>query len=257
MRGSVYEQMHWVNADEPEENTWGFISGTGLLGRGITSLMLNWNHCLGEIDHRLIFREFRRLLQLLIWKCPPPADGHLVLKCPMTAAHIQAFADVFPEANFALMHRDPFRVLLSSCAISESITEVFIAEQPGPMREEERVQELFEWVKTALAALVKFAKAEPARVSSVRYADLMNDAFWATHAVYDSIGMNAPEDLEKNILGYLKQQREGARTTPPERYEAFGFDQDRVWSDPVIAEYAEFFDVPREQSRVADTRTGT
>ena len=25
LRGSLLEKMHWVNADEPEENTWGFI----------------------------------------------------------------------------------------------------------------------------------------------------------------------------------------------------------------------------------------
>jgi hypothetical protein len=257
MRGSVYEQMHWVNADDPEENTWGFISGTGLLGRGIASLMLNWNHCLGEIDHRPIFREFRNLLQLLIWRCPPPTGGHLVLKCPMTAANIQAFSEVFPEANFALMHRDPFRVLLSSCTISEGISEIFLAEQPSPMRDEVRVQELFEWVKTTLAALMEFVKAEPKRVSSIRYSDFMDAAVSATHAVYGSFGISAPDDLENGILRYLEQQREGARISPPKSYDTFGFDHDAVWSDPVVAEYCEFFDIPREQSRMADTKTGT
>ena len=174
----------------------------------------------------------------------------------MTAANIQAFAEVFPEANFALMHRDPFRVLLSSCTISEGLSEIFLAEQPGPMRDEERVHELFEWVKTTLAALMEFAKKEPERVSSIRYSDLMDDAVMATRAVYDSFGIDAPDDLENDILSYLEQQREGARISPPKSYERFGFDHDAVWSDPVVAEYCEFFNVPREQSRMADTKTG-
>ena len=44
LRGSLLERMHWVNADEPDENAWGFIDCTGLLGRGIGPIMPTWAH---------------------------------------------------------------------------------------------------------------------------------------------------------------------------------------------------------------------
>jgi len=258
LRGSRLEQMHWVDADEPDENAWGFLDCTGMLGRGATPLMKCWARWIPENDLRATYRDFRKLLQLLIWKCPPPPQGHLVLKCVMTTMKIAEFAEVFPEASFVLTHRDPFRSLVSACATGDAICRAFLEGQEGPLHEDGvHEQEAFLSQKMALHALVEFAEAESDRVVNVRYADLMDDAVATTRAVYERLAMKAPEDLEERIANYLEKQRSGKRAAPPKKLETFGYEADAVWSDPAAIEYCESFGVERERSRRVDTRTGS
>jgi hypothetical protein len=258
LRGSRLEQMHWVNAQEPDENTWGFLDCTGMLGRGISPLMKTWSRWMVENDFTSTYRDFRKVVQLLISKCPPPAGGHLVLKCVMTTMKIREFADVFPEASFVITHRDPFRALVSSCATGDAICEAFVETPPGPLHEDGlRGQEAFGLHKMVLDALVEFGKSMPAEVVNVRYADLMKDAVGTTRSIYDRLGMDAGKDLEEHIAGYLREQRSGRRAAPPRQLETFGYQTETVWTDPAVTEYCSFFGIERELSRMVDTRTGS
>ena len=257
LRGSLLEQMHWVNADEPEENTWGFVDCTGFLGRSVGSLMPTWSQWLLEHDHRTTFRNFRKLVQLLLWKCAPPKGGHLLLKCVLTTANISTFATEFPEANFILVHRDPFRILVSSCTLSEGIYQPFIRRKPGPLHEDglhDRI--ILNGLRKMFCALVDFKNTSPEKITNVQYSELMSDAVLATRFAYDRVGTEVPEDLVQRIVGFLKRQRSGKRAAAPKRYGNFGYDADDVWTDPTVAEYCEAFGVQRELSRLVDTRTG-
>jgi len=250
-------KMHWVNSDEPDENPYGFIDCTGLTGRGCALFMPTWFQFLWENDHALIFRDFRKVIQLLIWRCPPPSGGHLVLKCAVTTEKIQAFADVFPESTFMLIHRDPFRSLISTCAGSHSISREFISEPPGQIYENGTIyQDIQKWQKIKIRALIDFASAEPERVANVSYSDLMNDAALTVRTAYVKLGFQVPEDIDQRIINYLNQQRSGKRVAPPKKYDAFGYDADAVWADPTVTEYCTVFGVERERTRLVDTKTG-
>jgi len=54
LRGSELERMHWVEATEPEECTWGFFDLSGLLGRGCVSVMPRWTELVYSdgVSHR-------------------------------------------------------------------------------------------------------------------------------------------------------------------------------------------------------------
>jgi len=257
LRGSRLEQMHWVDADEPDENAWGFLDCTGMLGRGVTPLMKTWARWIEENDLTATYRDFRKLVQLLIWKCPPPPGGHLVLKCVMTTVKVAEFAEVFPEASFVLTHRDPFRSLVSSCATGDAICQGLLEAPPGPLHEDGlHGQEAFVSQKRVLRALEALSVSESDRVVNVRYADLMSDAVATTRSIYERLGMNAPEDLEGRVVGHLREQRAGKRAAPPKKLETFGYRADAVWSDPTVIGYCKSFDVQRERSRLVDTRSG-
>ena len=66
MRGTVLEHMHWVNADDPEECAWGAFDCTGLLGRATGVMMPNWTAWLDSADLTPSYREYRRLIRLLV-----------------------------------------------------------------------------------------------------------------------------------------------------------------------------------------------
>ncbi|MDP6977755.1 MAG: sulfotransferase [Myxococcota bacterium] len=258
LRGSRMEQMHWVNADEPDENAWGFLDCTGMLGRGVTPLMKHWARWPADNDFEATYRDFRKLVQLLIWKCPPPPNGHLVLKCVMTTVKLARFARVFPEASFVLAHRDPFRCLVSACGTGDSICQPFVEGSHSPLHEDGlHARESFGGQKLALQAITSFSRSASARIANVRYADLMSDAVATTHAAYETLGIDPPDDLQRRITSYLDKQRSGKRAAPPRVLETFGYEADDVWNDPTVSEYCEAFAVERERSRVSDTRTGS
>jgi hypothetical protein len=258
LRGSRLEKMHWVDADEPDENTWGFLDCTGMLGRGVTPLMRNWARWLEKNEFGPTYRDFRKLVQLLVWKCPPPPGGHLVLKCVMTTLKVSEFAAVFPEAAFVITHRDPFRALVSGCATGDAICQPFLEAPPGPLHEDGlRGQEAFGSQKLVLDALVKFASSETATLVNVRYADLMDDAVSTLRSVYDRLDLKAPDDLGERVTGYLRAQRSGKRVAPPRSLDTFGYQADTVWRDPSVMRYCDLFGVERELSRVIDTNTGS
>ena len=242
LRGSLLEQMHWVNADEPEEITWGFFDCTGLLGRLNATLTPTWTRWLQEYDHRATFREFRKLIKLLLWKRPIPRGGFLLLKDVLTTARIQMFAGEFPEAKFILVHRDPFRILGSVCTLSEGINQPFIREPPGLFYEDGlRDRSVLKGLNIMFRALVDFQKAESKKVANVHYRDLMNDAVTATRSTYDYFSIDIPEGLEESIVDFLEQQRSGKRAKPPEKFDDYGYDAGAVWADPTVNEYCEFF----------------
>ena len=166
------------------------------------------------------------------------------------------FADEFPEANFVLVHRDPFRILTSGATVGEAIYQPFIKEKPGPLHEDGlHDQIVLKGIKMMLHALVEFKKAEPEKVADVRYTDLMSDAVLATRFAYNYFAIDVPEDLEQRIVTFLNQQRGGKRVAPPKNYENFGYDAEAVWADPIVSEYCEFFGVKQERSRLIDTKT--
>jgi hypothetical protein len=258
LRGSRLEQMHWVEADDPEENAWGFLDSTGMVGRGVTALMPAWARWLEENDLASTYRDFRKVLQLLTWKCRPPPGGHLLLKCVMTSARVRDFAEAFPEASFVLTHRDPYRALVSTCATGDAICQPFYAAQPGALIKDGRSeQRIFAAQKRVLDALVEFSDSGTVPLANVRYADLMRDAVATTRSTYRALGMDVPEGLSDSIAEYLRAQRSGRRAAPPERLETYGYDADAVWRDPAAARYCNRFGVERERSRITDTRTGS
>ncbi len=257
LRGTLLENLHWVNANEPDENTFGFFNCTGLLGRGIAPLMHTWQTWIENNDFKPTYREFRKLIQILLWKCPPPKGGHLLLKCVMTTMRVQDFSEVFPEASVVITHRDPFRALVSSCAIGEAIYQPFLQNQPGPLHNDGRLgQVVFNTQKMIFSALSDLAQGQPTKVANVRYADLMNDALSTTTAVYKKLGMNAPTDLDNRVMDFLKEQRAGKRAKPPRKLDTFGYRAEEVWSDDIVAGYCAFFGIQQEPIRLTDTKSG-
>jgi hypothetical protein len=78
-----------------------------MLGQSAALCMPRWRRWLGEEDMTTAFVHYRQVVRLLLWQHPVGECGFLVLKAPQ----IGAFGAVFPEAQFVVTARDPFRAL--------------------------------------------------------------------------------------------------------------------------------------------------
>lgn len=256
LRGTLLEKMHWVNADEPEECPWGYYDCTGLLGRGCWAVMPEWSDWVTQNDLSSTFQEYRHLLQILLWKNPPPPNGFLVLKSPATTAQIDQFARVFPEARFLFTHRDPYRALISTCTVMDAICQPFTADGQRPLsRDGQEGQRVFRFERQIFKQMVLFAQTNAHQVANVLYADLMADPVTSCMTALTQLGISVPEGFQEQVSAYLDRQRQGHRAKPPQAYDTYGYDNDEVWSHPDTAEYCDFFGLQRESVRLTDVKT--
>lgn len=249
VRGSLLERMHWVNADEPEECTWAFIDAVSMLGQAPFVCMPQWRRFLIEEDPTPVYRHYRRVVQILLWKHPVPPDGCLVLKSPPIAAHIAAFARVFPEAHFLITDRDPYRCVVSMTAMGHSIIEPFFVDNPLT-DDGVRHRIGLSWIIPKLSAIAEFTTAQPESITHVAYPDLIADPAATALDIFAAAGLPTDDGLAKEVAADLEAQRAGARAAPPAQLPALGYTEDDVRSDPAISAYCERFGVEPEVSRL-------
>ena len=249
-RGTPLEHMHWVNADDPEECTWGAIDCTGLMGRAPMMMSPTWNRWLATHDLTPSFVEYRRLIKLLIWRNPLPPGGHLVLKSPQNSRNIGQFAAAFPEAKFVLTHRDPFRAFTSVCALLEGTLGPICADHDYWRSGGPGMEVATEAADRALSCMVAHDQASLSKVVSVAYPQLVQTPAEVVAEIYRAFDMEVPTDLDARIETFTNAQASGKGASPPTALPTFGQDHAAFLARPTIAAYCFHFQVEPETTRL-------
>jgi hypothetical protein len=256
LRGTMLERMHWVDATDPEECPWGFYDCAGLLGRGCLNVMPTWARAVYDGPAQPTLHEHRRLVQLLLSRNPLAKNGALVLKSPMTTPSLPAYARLFPEARFVLVHRDPYRAFVSACTMLEVIGRPLLVDGYDAASDSSAGSRFaFELFRRCADTMIAFSRDNPGRVTHLHYPDLMADPVSATRRVLADLGHAAPAELPAAIAACVAKQRGGHRRAPPSAYRDFGFDASRIWQEPAIAAYVEKLAVQREPTRIVEPTT--
>ena len=256
LRGSELERMHWVEATDPEECTWGFLDLSGLLGRGCLSLMPRWAELIyGDgVSHRDTYTDYRRLVQLLLWRNPVQPDGVLVLKSPTDSDCLPDFLESFPEAAVVLIHRDPFRTVTSSCHIQRVINRAYLSEGRG-LTDKEHLDAVLPSHARLADTMVGLPQTHPDRVMSVRYADLMDQPAEVVTDIGHRLDLPGDDSTTRRLVRRsLERQRRGARAAPPPEYSSFGATPDSVREVPSLSRYMAAFAIPQEHRRTTAPR---
>ena len=207
--------MHWVDATDPEECVCGFIDSVSMLAWAAGPCMPTWWQFLTEGDLCTAFENYRRVVQLLLWKHPVEPGGFLVLKAPQIGRHLARFAEVFPEARFVITDRDPYRCIVSLAVLGHGIVEWFC--EVNPLTDD----------------------GHRSKISSDQV------------PVQQALEANAADDeLSTKVLAYLERQQAGERAAPPAALDSMGYDRADVWDDPVIRSYCDRFGIEPERTRL-------
>ena len=249
VRGTPLERMHWVNAAEPSECAWGYIDAVSMLGQAPFVCMPQWRRFLVEEDPTPVYEHYRQVVQILLWKHPLPPHGFLVLKAPQIAAHIAAFARVFPEAHFVITDRDPYRCVVSVATMGHGIIDPFCVD--NPLAEDGvRHRIASTWMTRKLQAIGDFSAAWPERITHVAYPDVVAYPAAVAHGVFDGAGFPADDELAETIGAYLDAQRAGGRLAPPADLPTMGYSEEDVRSEPAVRDYCARFNVLPERERL-------
>lgn len=174
-------------------------------------------------------RTFVHFLQTLTFRDP----RQLVLKSPPHTARVPVLMELFPEARFVHIVRDPHVVFPSTVNLWTSFSKRHCFHTPTGAGVEEKVLREFRVIYDRLEEARPLFK--PGRFHEVRYEELVKDPVGELRKVYGALELDGFDAAQPRIEQYLRQT-DGYETnkyaiTPEQRATI-----DREWGD-VIRRY--------------------
>jgi hypothetical protein len=154
-------------------------------------------------------RDFLGFLRRLTFKDP----RRLVLKSPPHTCRIKVLLELFPDARFVHIIRDPYTVFPSTVNLWKSLYRTHGLQRPTFAGLEEQVLATFERVYQRLEE--GRALIDPARFFELRYEDLIRDPEVKLRALYEHLGLGGFDTFLERLREFLAQ-RAGYETN---RYE--------------------------------------
>jgi hypothetical protein len=188
-------------------------------------------------DAAIAYQGYRRQLQLAVQY--RPRGKRFVLKDPTHMFFVDAIMQVFPNARFIFIHRDPVETLSSICSLHAYARSVFStdvdAESIGAELSESYIMRL---LKPSLAAVDQLPAG---RVAHVRARDLSRDAVGAITVAYRALGMGLSEHGRLAMDDYVRAKRNAP--TPRHIHTTRGFGLDAAAIRDRFSSYCERFDL--------------
>lgn len=144
-------------------------------------------------------RAYFRFLQTLTYKDP----RRLVLKSPPHSCRIPTLLELFPDARFVHIMRNPYSVYPSTVKLWKSLAEKHGVQTPNHRHVEERVLETFPHFYAKLEEGKKLVK--PSRFHELKYEDLIRNPIGEMSQLYERLELGGFEDLQPRLQEYLEQ----------------------------------------------------
>ncbi len=154
---------------------------------------------LGEVPEAEVAEWKAALLgfvKKLSWRYRKP----VVLKSPCHTGRIRLLLDVFPEAKFVHIHRDPYAVFQSSCHTTREGIKYCTLQRHNLDVEEWAIRRYREVVDAFLAEKDLIPAG---RFHELRYADLERDPVGQMRTIYEALGLPDFGDVEPSVRRYV------------------------------------------------------
>ncbi len=174
-------------------------------------------------------RAFVRYLRTLTYKDP----RRLVLKSPTHTCRIKVLLELFPDARFIHIVRDPYVVFPSTVNLWKALYETHGFQKPA-------FEGLNEYVFSTFTHLYDRLEkgrglVDPTRFHEVRYEELVRDPVGQMRALYEQLQLGGFEELLPRLQQYLANTA-GYRTNRYERSPELRAEIAKRWGD-VIRRY--------------------
>jgi hypothetical protein len=142
-------------------------------------------------------KAFYRLLQHITFKNPK----RLILKSPPHSCRIKVLLELFPDARFIHIVRDPYVVFPSTVNLWKSLYRTHGLQRPTFAGLEEQVFDTFNYLYQKIEEGRRLV--DPARFCELRYEDLVRDPVGQMKALYRHLELGDFENLRPGLEAYL------------------------------------------------------
>lgn len=213
---------HHVEVDYPEECFFLFENS------GVSTTLFNTYHAreyafdLLREDMRPVYEDHKLQLQILSLARP---RRRWVLKCPYHLFHLEALADVYPDARVVHTHRHACKALVSNCSLSAITTSKFVNHLD--LRSHGRFwSDLYRvGIDRGLAGRARFA---PGRLADVRTDELARDPAGTVESLYRQLGLDFSDDTRQRLQLETARQQKDSRGAHVYHASDFGLDDAEI-----------------------------
>jgi hypothetical protein len=241
-----FAAMHPITATAPQECSEITAHVFASLRFDTTHHVPSYRAWLDNTGHREAYRFHHRFLQHLA-ACGE-ARRRWVLKCPDHVFALDAIREVYPDARFVFVHRDPMRVLASVARLTEVLRQPFTRHLD---RATVGRQVCDRWADGAERVVAACKTLPEDRVLHIRYRELTEDPVGTVARLYAAFGLAFDEVFEQRIRAYVTAKPNGGYGQLSHRIEDYGIDASHERHR--FAGYVETFGVaPERRLRLAD-----
>lgn len=231
-----FKRMHEMTVDHAHEEIHLLAIDFSGMYFETMAMMPTWREAYRSTDQTPSYRYLRTVLKALQWL---RGGDRWVLKSPQHLEQFGPLTAVFPDATFAVTHRDPVSVtasLLTMLSYSARLAQERVDLRAFGRYWSPRVEELLR----ACAAEREVLPAE--RSIDIRFGDFMADADATLHAVYEVAGQPLTEVAREAQTEFSRTHPRGRHGAVVYRLEPFGVDA--AERRRALADYSERFEVP-------------
>lgn len=156
----------------------------------------------------------------------------LLLKNPPNTGRIPALLELFPDAKFVFIYRNPYQVYCSTVNLWKNTLERMYA--LNKITDEERDRIIF-GIFARINSQYENDKSliNPANLVEVRYEDLKADPSLEIRKIYDKLDMEGFDIFEKELLKKLGQEKD---------YKTFSYQYDNIDQSEIYRQWGNFID---------------
>jgi Sulfotransferase family len=193
-------------------------------------------------DQHAAYEYMVLLMKIISWFRNDPHDKTWILKTPQHMQDLDALLHVFPNAKLVCSHRDPVKVVGSSCSMtwngivrdSDSVTPHWVGQ---------------EWMNKTERMLQKTLRVRQESVAphnqyDIQYADITADWQGALQGVYDFLQLPFTDEARSNMQGWLDSNQQHQHGAHKYSLADFGLNAEHV--DERLMFYRQRFSIPYE-----------
>ena len=183
-----------------------------------THYIPSFQQWLDDAGHLEAYRFHKRFLQHLQHQ---NGGGQWILKSPDHIFALEALCEVYPDARFVFVHRDPMKVLPSVARLTEILRQPF-TRKIDRLQIGQQVSNRWELGSKLLIKAADWLKSSPERIVHIRYKDLVRDPFAIVTDLYRHFGMTLSGQGEQGLKRSIAERPDGGYGRNSYRVEDYG-----------------------------------
>ena len=188
-----------------------------------------------------VFRNHRRWLQLLQWKCP---GDTWILKSPQYLWNIDDMLREYPDARVVQTHRDPVKVAMSIGNLVNTLRGLS-SNKLDLAHTTQSYADLLHFGTSRTMSARERGLLGPERAMDIQFAEFRQGPVKALQGVYDHFGLTLEKSVAERMQGFLdsgsESERHGKHT-----YNLNGSGLDLSAERARFAQYQETYAIPTE-----------